>query len=429
MLKSKKSIFSLIVFFAFIGACFIYQPVWHKISDTLNLPAFFRKDWRLGLDLEGGARLTYEIDLSLTERADRESTVAGLREVIERRINLFGVREPEIYVARKDESFRLIVELSGERDFSEAIREIGQTPFLEFREMQETLENELENEEPRNEFIPTELTGRYVKRAMVEADQMTARPIINIEFTEEGAKIFEDLTARNVGKPLGIFLDGEPIEIPIVREKISGGRAQISGDFTIETARQFVKRFNAGALPAPIELVNQEQIGAALGRGSLEKMFKGGLAGLALIMIFMIIYYKKLGLAACLALTIYIILVLSIFKVIPVTLTLAGIAGFILSIGMAVDANVLIFERIKEERKKGLKEAMALDQGFKRTWLSIRDANITTILIALILFYFTTGFIKGFGLTLFIGVSLSMFSAIFITRTILELFQPAENKI
>jgi len=253
------------------------------------------------------------------------------------------------------------------------------------------------------------------------------KPIVDIAFTDEGAKIFEELTGRNVGKPLAIFLDNQLIEIPTVKEKISGGKAQISGSFTPDSARKLVERFNAGALPAPIKLLSQQTIGASLGLDSLKKTIFCGIIGFILVVLFMVGFYRGLGLVASLSLVIYAALTLGIFKVIPVTMTLAGIAGFILSIGMAVDANVLIFSRMKEELKKGLSKTAAIEEGFRRAWPSIRDSNVTTIIIAVILFYFATSFVKGFALTLFIGVLMSMFSAIVITKTLLGMFIKNKN--
>jgi protein-export membrane protein SecD len=349
--------------------------------------------------------------------------------VIERRVNLFGVTEPQIYIADVGDQSNLIVELAGIKDINQAIEMIGETPLLDFREVEEVpaaastaaTSTAEQSTEPSYKFNPTNLTGRYVTSAQVSFDDF-GKPVVNIAFNSEGAKIFEDLTARNVNKYLAIFLDNEPIEIPIVKEKISGGKAQISGNLTPDSARKLVERFNAGALPAPIKLVSQQTIGASLGLDSLKKTIFSGLIGLIVVALFMIGYYRANGIIACLALLIYVSLSLGIFKVIPVTMTLAGIAGFILSIGMAVDANVLIFARMKEELKKGLSRKAAVEEGFRRAWPSIRDSNITTLIIAVILFYFATSFVKGFALTLFIGVLMSMFSAITVSKALLEVF-------
>ncbi|MBI4094342.1 MAG: protein translocase subunit SecD, partial [Candidatus Liptonbacteria bacterium] len=271
-------------------------------------------------------------------------------------------------------------------------------------------------------FLATELTGRYVTGARLDFDSVTRAPEVAVTFNEEGARIFEELTGRLVGEPLAILLDGVPISIPVVQQKISGGSAVITGDFTVPEARELVGRFNAGALPAPITLVAQQTVSATLGSDLLEKAVIAGAWGTLLVMAFMVVYYRMLGVFASLALIIYIPLTLAVFKLVPVTMTLAGVAGFVLTVGMAVDANILIFERMKEEMRKGLSRASAIEEGFRRAWLSIRDSNVTTALTALILYYFTSSFIQGFALTLFLGVLVSMFSALTVTRTLLRVF-------
>jgi len=376
------------------------------------------RPWRLGLDLVGGSHLIYEVDMSQIAPGDRDSVMNGLREVIERRVNLFGVSEPQVVSAKEGDSYRLIVELAGIKDINEAINEIGLTPFLDFREV---FEGENAAGEIEAQFIPTDLNGRYIKTAQISFNQTTGAPEVDIQFNDEGAKIFEELTDRNVGKPLAIFLDNSLIEAPVVQEKISGGRAQITGKFTVEEARKLVQRFNAGALPAPINLISQQTIGASLGQESLKRAIYAGIFGTLAIIIFMLVYYRRLGIFASLALIIYILLTAAVFKL-GITMTLAGIAGFILSIGMAVDANILIFERTKEEIKKGLSKMSAIEEGFRRAWPSIRDSNISTIITSIILYYFTSSFIRGFALALLIGVIISMFSAIIITRTMLRVF-------
>ncbi|MDO8585376.1 MAG: protein translocase subunit SecD [bacterium] len=383
------------------------------------------RPWRLGLDLVGGTHLVYEVDMANVTGADRDSVLNGLRDVIEKRVNLFGVSEPQVFIAKGADSYRLVVELAGIKDVSEAIKLIGETPLLTFAEV--------EYEKPKEgtattsaavepKFFPLDLSGRHVSGAQLNFDQLTGKPEVSISFNDEGAKLFEDMTAKNVGKPIAIFLDGVLIEMPTVQEKISGGRAQITGRFTVQEAKQLVERFNAGALPAPVKLVSQQTIGASLGTDSLKRTLYAGLVGTLAVMLFMLLYYRMLGVYATLALTIYIALTLGVFKLFGITMTLSGVAGFILSIGMAVDANVLIFERSKEEMRKGLSRMSALDEGFSRAWLSIRDSNVSTMLTAVILYYATTGFVKGFALTLLIGVLMSMFSAITVTRTILRVF-------
>ncbi len=385
--------------------------------------------WRLGLDLVGGSQLIYEVDMSVIDSSDRDSVMAGLRDVIEKRVNLFGVSEPNIVASKSGGAYRLLVELAGVKDIQEAIKLIGETPFLVFSEVElppEKADASAKNQKDAPKFHPTELTGRYVTKAQMIFDRVTNQPQIFLEFNGEGAKIFEDVTGRNVGKPLAIFLDNNLISAPRVSAKISGGRAQITGQFTIVEARQLVERFNAGALPAPIKLVNQQTIGASLGKDSLNKMIWAGIYGTLAVILFMVLYYRELGFYSAAALFIYIILTLAVFKIFSITMTLAGIAGFILSIGMAVDANILIFERTKEEIKKGSSWMPAINEGFNRAWTSIRDSNFTTILTSLILFYSTSSFVKGFALTLLLGVVMSMFSAITVTRTLLRVFKKAE---
>lgn len=252
-------------------------------------------------------------------------------------------------------------------------------------------------------------------------DQL-GKPQINIEFNGDGATIFEDITARNVGKPVAIFLDNELIEMPMVQERISGGKAQITGKFTLDEAKKMVERFNAGALPAPITLVNQQTISPDFGKDSMDKAIFAGIIGTLAVIVFMLLFYRSFGIYASIALCFYVLLTLGIFKLLPVTMTLAGIAGFILSIGMAVDANILVFERTKEELRRGLSRTSAIEEGFRRAWTSIRDSNVSTMITAAVLYYFTSSFVRGFALTLFIGVLVSMFSAITITRTLLRIF-------
>lgn len=389
------------------------------ISPQLFDAHYTWRNWKLGLDLVGGSHLTYEIDVSGVEAADRTSVVTGLRDVIEKRVNLFGVSEPQVYTAESAGSTRLVVELAGIKDVTKAIEQIGATPFLYFAERKE-----LETADGKKVigFQHTDLTGRYITGAQLTFDQTTNAPQISLSFNDEGAQMFEELTSRLIGKPLAIFLDNTLISEPTVQEKITGGKAQITGRFSLKEAKEMVARFNAGALPAPIRLINQQTVGASLGANSLQKTIRSGLIGTVLVMIFMTLYYRLLGLAAVSALLIYTIFTLAIFKLFGITMTLAGITGFILSIGMAVDANILIFERRKEEIRRGLPTVQAIEEGFRRAWPSIRDSNITTIITALVLYYATTGFVKGFALTLFLGVIMSMFSAITVSRALLRSF-------
>lgn len=442
-LKTKqKSNIRLIVIGIFVLAILLgsldYPILWDKGVDYLNaklslgLPHFYKLPFHLGLDLQGGTHLVYEADLSNISSEERNDSMEGIRDVIERRVNLFGVTEPVVQINKTKNSYRLIVELPGVKDIHEAIKMIGETPYLEFKEertpeeTEEILKKQSEDGEESEGIDPyfkhTKLTGRYLKGAQLQFDPNSYKPYVSLEFNDQGKDIFADITKRNVGKKVAIYLDGYPISIPVVQEPITGGRAQITGDFTIEEAKTLVQRLNAGALPVPITLISQQSIGASLGQTSLTKSLKAALFGLIAVGIFMIVYYRLPGIMAVISLIIYGIIVLAIFKLIPVTLTLAGIAGFILSLGMAVDANVLIFERMKEELKSGKSLETSVDEGVKRAWPSIRDGNISTLITAIILFWFGTSIIKGFALTLFIGVLTSMFTAIVITKSFLKLF-------
>lgn len=427
---SKKNVYLtvlVVIVLAFVAGNIAY-PQFLKLPYLPDVP------FKLGLDLQGGTHLVYEADLSNVEEVDYESSMQGLRDVIERRVNLFGVQEPVVQLQEKPGVHRLIVELAGVTDPAQAIKMIGQTPFLEFREYKENyqdilasnqaaVESGAQEAELEDPFQTTALTGQYLEKAEVGFDQTTGyQSFVLLHFNEEGAEIFADLTEENIGKPLAIYIDGIPISVPIVQERITGGEAQITGNFTIEEAKTLARNLNAGALPVPINLISQQSVGPTLGEISLAKSLQAGLWGLLAVILFMILFYRVPGLLASLALVIYIILVLLLFKLVPVTLTLAGIGGFILSIGMAIDANILIFSRMREELKAQKSFSTAVEEGFQRAWPSIRDGNLTTLIVALILFGFGTSFVKGFALTLTIGILISMFSAIIITKNFLRVF-------
>lgn len=437
--KSKVRFTVIAIFIvAILAAFFVYPSAWdiavYKINifSPFQIPNFIKVPFKLGLDLAGGTRLIYLADVSGVTGQDTSSAMSGLRDVIERRVNLFGVSEPIVEVENSADEWRLIVELAGIKDISQAIALIGETPFLEFKEQLDSTETQkiLSEQKAGSKdylaqdpyFKPTNLSGRYIKSAKVTFNQNTYQPEVSVQFDDEGAKIFEELTTKNVGKQLGIYLDGLPISAPVVREPISGGSAVISGKFTPNEAKKLAERLNAGALPVPIKLISQDSVGASLGQDSLDKSVFAGIVGFLIVSLFMIAYYRLPGIVAVSALLIYAALVLALFKLIPVTLTLAGVAGFILSIGMAVDANILIFERIKEEVRLGKNLGIAINDGFSRAWPSIRDSNISTLITTAVLYYLTTSIVKGFALTLGIGVIVSMFSAIFITRSFLKLF-------
>jgi preprotein translocase subunit SecD len=395
---------SLIVVLAIAAGVFVYPKGLGKKLEP----------WKLGLDLVGGSHLVYKIDLSNVSSTDQASVVSGLQGVIEKRVNLFGVSEPDIYTSQSGNQAELFVDLAGISNVSDAINEIGQTPLLQFEDV--------DTSQSTTQYVPTNLTGQYITGAQLTFDPTTNAPQVSISFNSQGAQIFQEMTTADVGTQIAIFLDGQLIEAPTVSQAISGGQAVITGGFTVAEAQQLVERFNAGALPAPITLISQQTISPTLGTNSLKQVIVAGLIGTLLVMLFMIFYYRLLGLFAAMALIIYIALTLAVFKVIPITLSLAGLAGFVLTIGTAVDANVLIFERIKEELKRGLPKSSAIEEGFRRAWPSIRDSNTSTIITSIILYFFTSSFVQGFALTLLIGTLVSLFSAITTTRLFLRFF-------
>jgi len=387
--------------------------------------SIFSLPFKLGLDLKGGAHLVYRADISGIPAGEVSDAMSGLRDVIERRVNLFGVAEPLVQVEQKgilktseNREQRLIVELPGITDVDQAIKMIGETPFLEFRIENSSIEIK-DDTLFTDAYLTTGLDGRYLKKAIMEFNQTTFEPYISLEFNSEGGDLFAKITKENVGKRLAIFLDGAPISIPVIREEIPNGKAQITGQFTAQEVKTLVQRLNSGALPVPITLISQQSVGPTLGEKVLFKGVSAGIYGIILVALFLILWYRLPGLVAVVALSVYVVLVLGIFKIIPVTITAAGIAGFILSVGMAVDANILIFERMKEEKRSGKELSVAISEGFSRAWLSIRDSNVSSIISAVILYWMGTSMVKGFALTLGIGVLISMFSAITVSRTFL----------
>ncbi|MEK9180774.1 MAG: protein translocase subunit SecD [Patescibacteria group bacterium] len=378
--------------------------------------------YKLGLDLQGGTHLVYQSDLSDIASDARGDAMNSVRDVIERRVNAFGVSEPLVQVEGND---RLIIELSGIKDIGEAIKLIGQTPFLEFRE--ENLAYQIPEDpnqvDPKQLFTPTKLTGAQLNRAEVGYGGSTglSAPQVDLLFNSEGAQLFSEITQRNLGRRLAIFLDGELLSAPTVQSQITEGRASITGNFTLDEAKQLVTRLNSGALPVPIQLLSQQNIGPTLGKISITKSLLAGMIGLIIVALLMLVYYRLPGLLSVIALLVYTAISLSIFKLFNITLTLAGIAGFILSIGMAIDANILIFERTKEELRRGKDVIPAIEDGFNRAWTSIRDSNVSSLITTLVLGYFGSSIIRGFAITLGLGILVSMFSAITVTRTFLRI--------
>lgn len=424
MLKRRILSGAIILIGAFLGFLIIrsFTP---GHSDVVA-----RHPFRLGLDLSGGSALLYKADVSQLPAGQVGDSMDALRDVIERRINAFGVAEPVIQVqtglVNGTRENRLSVELPGVTDIDEAIKTIGQTPFLEFKVQSDAPQKATVNKDGQVEinagdnFVPTGLDGKYLKRAQVEFHPTTGEPVVSLQFNDEGAKLFEKITGENIGKVIAIYLDGSVISAPVVREAIAGGQAQISGSLTPDEARQLVGRLNSGALPVPISLISTQTVGATLGAEAIAAGVKAALIGFIIIALFLIIWYRLPGVVAVLALGLYVVITLLLYKFIPVTLSAAGIAGFIISIGMAVDANILIFERYREERARGKIAAEAMDAGFARAWYSIRDANTASIIIAIILFWFGSSLIKGFALTFGLGVVVALLSAILITKLFLR---------
>lgn len=389
------------------------------------------KSWRpfqLGLDLSGGTQLVYRADISAIIGSDVADSMASLRDTIERRVNLFGVSESIVQTQRGsalagESEERLIVELPGVTDTQKAIELIGQTPVLEFRLLKEGMQPTGAPGEDVNDFFEAAaITGKDLKRAELQFNQGLggpSQPVVLLTFNAEGAQIFSDLTKQNVGRYFGMFLDGTSISIPVINEPIPNGQAVISGNFTPESAKELARNLNYGALPVPIELIFTKTISGTLGEKAIDDGIMAGLWGIASVIFFMVFWYRLPGTIASLALLLYVAVILALFQLIPVTLTAAGIAALILSIGMAVDANILIFERVREELAKGKSTGRAIHDGFSRAWPSIRDSNISSMITAVILFWFGTSLIKGFALVFGIGVLVSMLTAITVSRTFL----------
>ncbi len=655
----KKVRYGLAGVFALLVACTIYIfPAYaNRVIDSVNgsialgLPRIPEKSFSLGLDLQGGAQLVYQADVTTIPEADQPDAVQGVRDVIERRVNAFGISESNVQTTKVGDAYRILVELPGVQDVREAITQIGETPILDFREPNNEPERDLTPEEekdladfnaekfalanqvlarakkgedftalakqfsddtqtkdkggnigyinsrttyenvyewtknakegavsqtlvttpvglhilkrggerdgdtvvqashilicylgakncnepkytkdeakakaeelfkeanaqnfadlakanstepnaevtggdlgfvskgstveafdkalfaakageiigpvetefgyhvvykvsegpekeyelshiffdtktkedivpPSNGWKPTKLSGSQLKRAEVVTDQQTGSVMVSLQFDDEGRQLFKEITERNLGKQVGIFLDNQPISAPVVQTIIGDGRAVIQGNFTYTEARLLAQQLNAGALPVPVNLVSQEQVGATLGLDSLHQSMKAGIVALILIGIFMVLYYRLPGIIATVTLSFYVLLTLAIFKLFGVTLTLAGMAGLILSMGMAVDANILIFERLKEELRAGKTLQTAVEEGFLRAWNAIRDGNVSTIFTCLVLLWFGTSFVKGFVITLLIGIFVNMFSAITVTRVVLRFITPWFN--
>lgn len=374
----------------------------------------WKKPTSLGLDLVGGSRLMLEAQTSASVPKITPEIMDSLQYAIENRVNAMGVGET---IVQKIGTKRLLVEIPNITDTAKAKEFIGQTAQLEFKRPIVGKNNEIE-------WQSTGLTGKDLRKSLVGSTPTTGEWMVELEFNSEGAKKFSDLTKELTGKQMAIFFNGKLQSAPRVNEQISGGRAQITGGdggFEYTEAKEMVDLLNAGALPVGAEIIQEESVGPTLGADSINKSKIAGFIGIAAVMIFMVLYYRVLGLISCFALIIYALANFAIFKLVPVTLTLTGIAGFILSIGMAIDANILIFERTKEELKMGRSLFTAINSGFERAFTSIFDSNVSTIITCLILYCLGASMVKGFALTLIIGVCLSMFSAITVTKNFMHL--------
>lgn len=428
---------SIIIALIFIGLIWVDLPesikTKYKISSQVDFNVFginFKKDFttKLGLDLKGGSSLIFEADTAKVKKEDLNDALNSARDVIERRINFFGVTEPQIQTVKTGDKYRLSVDLPGISNSEEAIKLIGQTAQLTFRELPG---EKIATNTPI--FLQltkdTGLSGIHILKSTVEFDSQTGKPQVGLKFNQKGTELFASITRRNIGKPVGIFLDNIPLTTPNVQTEIPDGSAVITGNFTTEEARKLVIAINSGALPLPIKLVEQKNIGPSLGEIEVKKSVYAGAVGLIMVLLFMIVYYGRLGFIASLGLLIYGLISLFIFKAIPLVLTLPGVAGFILSIGMAVDSNILIFERIKEELRRGKSFEIAVRLGFGRAIDAIKDANVTTLTVAFILFNPLNweflpqfGMVRGFALTLAIGVGTSLFTGVVITKRLINMF-------
>ncbi len=409
---------------------FILALFTFAISALAN-PLWGREAMRLGLDLRGGIHMVYQADLSSVEPGSESEAINGAIAVIEKRINILGVTEP---IIQKQGADRILVELPGISEAEKAKRLIGQTALLEFRER-------IINEDGEVEWVAAtavvsgqekELNSSYFKENTYVATDDFGRVLLIFEWNEEGSRLSGEITGRLIGEPLGIFLSGAPLLgddekpiAPIIRSKITE-RGQIEG-LSLNEATDLSQLLNAGRIPVPLTPIYDQTVSPILGADFIDMSIKAGIIGIILVMLFMIVYYRLSGVLASLALIFYGALVLALFKLIPVTLTLAGLGGFILSVGMAVDANVLIFERMKEEIRTGRTLGAAIEAGFNRAWMAIRDSNVTTFIVCGILYWIGNMLVagapvKGFAVTLFIGVAVSMFTAIVVTRTLLRLF-------
>ncbi len=433
---------SILIGLIFLGLIWVDLPegikTKYNIPGQLSFKVFgidVKKDFttKLGLDLKGGSSLIFEADISKVKKEDLNDALSSARDVIERRINFFGVTEPQIQTIKTGNKYRLSVDLPGINNYEEAIKLIGQTAQLTFRELPD---EKIATTTPIFLQLTKEtgLSGVHILKSTVEFNSQDGKPEVGLRFNKKGTELFAAITKRNIGRPVGIFLDNIPLTTPTVQTEIPDGISVITG-FTQDEVKKIVIAINSGALPLPIKLVEQKNIGPTLGEIEVKKSVYAGTIGLLAVLLFMILYYGWLGFIASLALLIYGLISLFIFKAIPLVLTLPGVAGFILSIGMAVDSNILIFERIKEELRSGRDFDIAVKLGFGRAIDAIKDANVTTLTVAFILFNPLNweflpqfGMVRGFALTLAIGVATSLFTGVVITKRLIDIFYKSKIK-
>ncbi len=405
----------------------LYRPEFKLGNFTLNKNI----DLKYGLDLAGGSSLLFDIDTSKIPPSELANALESLKSNIERRINLFGVNETLIQINKQQDRYRLKIDLPGVEDINDAIDLIGTTAQLNFYGV---IDDQLFTEATtsadfQKSIKDTNLNGSHLKISSVEINPNNSQPEVAIEFNDEGSKLFSQATKEFLNKRIVILLDNQILTAPTVNTVITEGKASISGSFDSQSAKKLSTQLNAGALPLPIKLIQPSQIGATLGKDSLNKGIFAGIIGLSLVAIFMVANYGKVGLIADIGLIIYALITLTLYRLIPVTLTFPGIVGFILSIGMAVDSNILIFERLKEEVRLGKDWNIALETAFGRAWDSIKDANTCTIITGFILFnpfnwtfLSSSGMIRGFAVTLILGIFTGIFTGVFVTRNLLRVF-------
>lgn len=424
----KTRIVALLVLLVGFGlGWFIYsnESSFQKEGESVRFP------FQLGLDLAGGTQIVYRADVSEIDSSEVGEAMKTLKTVLERRVNPLGKEETNVQIQEanftNEGEHRIIIELPGVTDIAEAKKQIGETPILEFKILKEGVD--FSTMDPLTTsfddiYVSTGLTGRYLETARLQfAPATTGQPqgqsMVVIQFDKEGSELFAKITRENINKEVAIFLDGALISNPIVREEITGGEAVISGIFTPAEAKDLAQKLSFGALPVPIEEIGTQTIGASLGHKAIQSGLSAGLIGVLVLAFFFLVWYRLSGFVAIISLGLYALCMIALFKIIPITLTATGIAGFIISLGIAVDANVLIFERLKEEMRQGKALREAINEGFKRAWLSIRDSNLSSVLTAMILFWFGSSLIKGFAITFGLGVIVSMLSAIVVTRIFL----------